>query len=216
MRTILLGTAAALAFAAAVPGVASAATAQAITDLNLRAGPGPDYAVVGVIDDNHHATVNGCIEGSLWCEVTYNGRTGWAYSKYLAMQRGGRTIVVEQHEAELGLPIVTYAAPAGTATGAATGAITGALVSGPVGAVAGATVGAATGTAINPPPAVRTYVTEHQVQPVYLNGEVVVGAAVPETVTLHPIPDYQYNYAYVNSVPVLVSPSSREIVYVYR
>jgi uncharacterized protein YraI len=213
MRAKHLVTAAALAFAAALPGVASAATAQALTDLNLRAGPGPNYDVVGVIDNNDKANVKGCIEGSLWCEVTYNGKTGWAYSKYLAMQRGPQTVAIEQHQAELGVPVVTYSGPAASA---AAGAVTGALVAGPVGAAVGATVGAAAVPAIAPPPTVRTYVTEHRIDPVYLNGEVVVGAGVPETVALQPIPDYQYDYAYVNSVPVLVQPDTRRIVYVYR
>ena len=52
--------------------------------------------------------------------------------------------------------------------------------------------------------------------PVYLEGEVVVGAGLPETVQLRPVPDYEYNYVYVNGQPVLVEPQSRRIVYVVR
>ena len=62
----------------------------------------------------------------------------------------------------------------------------------------------------------RTYVTTNQVEPVYLDGEVVVGAGLPETVELREIPDYEYRYVYVNGQPVLVEPSSRRIVYVVR
>ena len=55
------------------------------------------------------------------------------------------------------------------------------------------------------------------VDPVYLQGEVVVGAGLPETVQLRPVPDYgTYRYVYVNGQPVLVDPASRRIVYVYR
>ena len=38
----------------------------------------------------------------------------------------------------------------------------------------------------------------------------------PETVQLLPVPDYEYNYVYVNGQPVLVEPQSRRIVYVVR
>src|SRR5690606_34748773 len=67
-----------------------------------------------------------------------------------------------------------------------------------------------------PPPEVRTYITSNQVDPVYLEGEVVVGASVPETVVMREIPDYQYRYSYVNGQPVLIEPQSRRIVYVVR
>jgi hypothetical protein len=76
--------------------------------------------------------------------------------------------------------------------------------------------GGATGTIIDPPDQVRTYVTSNQADPVYLEGEVVVGATLPETVALREIPDYEYRYVYVNGQPVLVEPSSRQIVYVMR
>ncbi|WP_370853058.1 DUF1236 domain-containing protein [Pararhizobium haloflavum] len=69
---------------------------------------------------------------------------------------------------------------------------------------------------IDPPENVTTYVQSNQVEPVYLEGEVVVGAQVPETVALTEVPDYDYRYVNVNSQPVLVDPSNRQIVYVYR
>ena len=58
--------------------------------------------------------------------------------------------------------------------------------------------------------------TSNPVDPIYLEGEVVVGAGLPETVQLRPVPDYNYRYVYVNRQPVLVDPTSRRIVYVYR
>jgi hypothetical protein len=100
----------------------------------------------------------------------------------------------------------------------ATGAVAGAFIGGPVGAAVGAVAGGAVGaTVIEPPPEeVRTYVTTNRVDPIYLEGEVVVGAGLPETVELREIPDYEYRYVYVNEQPVLVEPQSRRIVYVLR
>lgn len=220
MRKKLLTTAAAIAAVTMVPSLAVAATASAVTDLNIRSGPGPQYSVIGAIQDGDRATVKGCIEGSLWCEVVYNGKQGWAYSKYLTMPRAEKTVIIADHRAALDIPTVTYEAPASkagdVAAGVATGAVAGALIGGPVGAAIGGTVGAAVGSTVNPPAPVHTYVTAHPVDPVYLDGEVVVGAGLPASVELRPVPDYEYDYAYVNRVPVLVDRDSRRIVYVYR
>ena len=62
----------------------------------------------------------------------------------------------------------------------------------------------------------KTYVTQNRMDPVYLEGEVVIGAGVPETVELYPVPDYEYQYVYINGQPVLVEAGTRQIVYVYR
>ena len=72
---------AAMTAAAALSVPASAATlASAMTPLNIRTGPGPEYSIVGAIPDRGQATIIGCIQGSLWCEVSYNGRQGWVYA----------------------------------------------------------------------------------------------------------------------------------------
>jgi uncharacterized protein YraI len=209
---------AAITAAMTLPGAVSAATlASATTDLNVRSGPGPQYPVIGYIRSNQQATIEGCIQGSLWCRVDISGRQGWAYSKYMTARIGGRTVAIAQQPAAVGVPTITYEAAANpVAVGAANGVATGEVIAGPVGAVVGGTVGAIGGAIAPPPGEVATYVTSHPVQPVYLNGEVVVGAGVPQTVSLYPVPDYQYEYAYVNSVPVLVEPSSRRIMYIYR
>ena len=113
-----------------------------------------------------------------------------------------------------------FAAPAaaqeGTAAGMAGGAATGAVIGGPVGAVVGGVAGAMVGTAIDPPPpAVNSYVLATPVDPVTIEGEIVVGQPLPETVVVHPIPEYQtYSYAYVNGQPVIVQTDTRAVVQV--
>jgi len=189
----------------AVPSLAAGATATATSDLNIRSGPGPQYPPTGVIGNGSTVAVEGCIQGSQWCQVDYNGTTGWAYGQYMTMNYQGRTVVIEQQPSAV--PVVTYQAPAG-ATAAPTETVNGELIG---------RVGDVPPQAIEPPPApVRTYVVDHRTDPVYLNGEVVTGAGVPDTVQLQQVPDYSYDYAYVNGQPVLVDPTSRRIVYVYR
>lgn len=219
LKAILLGTAGAVA----LTGAAMAqTTASATTELNMRAGPGPNYEVIGAIPADGQVTVNGCTETGSWCQVTMDGKTGWSYAQYLTSDyEGQRVVVVEQREA-LGVPVATYdgAEATGVVTGAAGGAVAGALVGGPVGAaiggVAGAAIGGGTGDALSPDDRVVTYVRDNSVEPVYLDGEVVVGAGVPDTVELREIPDYDYRYAYINGQPVLIEPTNRQIVYVVR
>jgi len=103
-------------------------------------------------------------------------------------------------------------------TGAAGGAVTGAIVGGPVGAAVGGAVGAVAGIAIDPPPEqVVTYVSQAPVpaETVVIKEKVVVGAPLPETVIVQPIPEEpRYAYAYVNEQRVIVEPSSRTVIQV--
>lgn len=115
----------------------------------------------------------------------------------------------------LAAPATALADEGSTAGGAIGGAAVGAAIGGPVGAIIGAGVGAGVGATIDPPARVTTYVEREKVEPVRLRGEVVVGAGLPDVVTLHPVPDYEYHYAYVNGQRVLVDPGTRRIVYVY-
>ncbi len=200
---------AALAAVAALSQPASAATvASATTPLNIRSGPGPEYPVTGAIPTNGQATILGCIEGSLWCQVTYNGNQGWAYSQYLTATIAGRSLTVSEAVREI--PAVTYTAPT---TGTA---IVRRTYSGDFVTPATVTTTTTAPLSIAPPPSVQTYVVQHPVTPVYLNGEVVEGVGLPADVALTPVPDYEYQYAYVNGVPVLVEPNSRRVTYIYR
>jgi len=142
------------------------------------------------------------------------GVKGWAFADYLTASVEGQSMVVTKLPQSQAVPVVDF--DAGTATGAVGGAVVGALIGGPIGAAIGGAAGAAIGANSPPPDRVRTYISENRVDPVYLEGEVVVGAGLPETVELRPVPDYKYEYVYVNGVPALVDPGTRRIVYVYR
>ena len=119
------------------------------------------------------------------------------------------------------LPASAFAA--GTATGAAGGAVTGAIVGGPIGAVVGGVIGAVIGTAIDPPPTqVVSYVeTAKPPPPVVLQGNLVLGATLPSTVMLYPVPpdaytpkagSHIYGYAMINGQRVIVDMQTRAVV----
>lgn len=223
MKPNLLISAAAGALLAMSASALAQTSVTATTDLNVRAGPGPQHPVIGVLSAGQATTLRGCIEGSKWCSVAEAGGQGWVYSDYLTGNFGGQQVVVTERPAG-SVEVVTAPSGEGGAEGAVvggtTGAVAGAIIGGPVGAavggVAGATIGGATGAAAEPPAEVRTFVSSNRADPVFLEGEVVVGASLPETVELREIPNYEYRYVNVNNQPVLVEPETRRIVYVMR
>lgn len=231
LRTSLLAAAATLAIAS--PAFAISGTAN--VDLPLRSGPGPMHTIIGNVDRNATVEVEGCVETGTWCQVAVNGQRGWVWGANITAQRGGQTMIITEQRQQLQVPVVTYqeqraAAPSttttsttttstgstGAAAGAGTGVIAGALLGGPIGAVIGGIAGLTAGAVVDPPGEVKTYVTTNKVDPVYLEGEVVVGTALPANVRVHEIPNYPNRYAYVNGRTVLVEPGTNKIVYVYR
>ncbi|MGZ2373243.1 DUF1236 domain-containing protein [Sinorhizobium medicae] len=188
------------ALLAVIPSAYAEMSATTLTDLNVRAGPGPQYPAVGVATRGSAAVLDGCMEGSNWCRIDVNGLRGWAYARYLATDMGGTTAVIQERRTELSVPTVTYEGEMVAATSEPLELV------GPVEEV----------EAVTPPPTVRTYITENPVDTVYVDGEAVVGATLPNTVSVQPIPDYEYQYVTINGQPVLVDPGTRRVVYVYR
>ena len=209
-------------FTFALLGAAQAqTTGTANTDLNLRSGPGPEQPVIGFIKARQKASILGCIEGSMWCQVEFRGKTGWAYSQYMTLRAGGGRIVVREPANVAEVPVVTYDALGYRAPtyrpdiAPVAAAITEPAVVGYGGAGAGA-IGAPR-PFLNPPPmAVGQYVSNNATNSFYVTGDVAIGTSIPQTVVLNNVPDYRYQYVYVNDTPVLVDPVTRQIVYVFR
>ncbi|WP_425098458.1 DUF1236 domain-containing protein [Tropicibacter sp. S64] len=216
MKRILMA-ASGLALIAAGP-VAAASEAYAVTDLNLRAGPGPEFTIVDVIPNDEMAMVDGCLEEGGWCKVSYNGTEGWAYSEYLAGTLDAE-VPVTSPQSVTTVETVTYEQP--NDEGAAVGAVAGAwaasaAIGGPLAIVGGFLLGSGIGASINPDETTVTYIRENPVEPVYADGEVVVGAKITGEPTLYEIPDSEYSYIAVNDATAIVDPATGEILYIVR
>ena len=221
MRKLLVLSAAAAALISA--GSAYADTmAVATRDVNVRAAPASSSDVIGRLGNGESVEINGCVQNGRWCSVAFDGGEGFVSSRYLSGDfDAGQMIITEQPTASI--RATRHSSPAtgtGVLVGGAGGAVAGAVIGGPIGAAvggaAGVIAGGTTGAVLDPPRRVRTYVSAHRVEPVYLDDQVVVGSSLPDTVELREIPDYQYRYVYVNDQPMLVDPGSRRIVYVER
>lgn len=64
------------------------------------------------------------------------------------------------------------------------------------------------------PQATADYATANPVASFQAQGDVVVGYVVPEDVTLTPVPDSRYSYAYYADRPVLVDGTSRTVIWI--
>ena len=90
------------------PGAASAASAIATTNVNLRAGPSTAYPAVNVVAAGTGVHVFGCLGNRSWCDVNYHGQRGWMSSNYLAFMDGGRRYVGTRAVTALRAPVVTF------------------------------------------------------------------------------------------------------------
>ena len=160
-----------VASAVAALTVSGAAIAQervfASADLNVRAGPGTNHRVIGMIGANDAAEVWDCSANGRWCRISYRGGEGWVSAGYLEQGRYGGP---------------GFRSNAGAATGAATGAIAGAIVGGPIGAVVGGMAGTAIGTGAD-------VATESRVD------RMAVGSTVPDFVPRSMLPRYSSDRA---------------------
>lgn len=82
------------ALALATTGASAAAVGVTSGSVNLRSGPGAQYAVVAVVPPSQTVTVIGCVAGSSWCDVTWASYRGWMSANYIYAQVGGQTVVV--------------------------------------------------------------------------------------------------------------------------
>lgn len=189
------------ALAVLIAGPAFAISGYSTAHLNLRAGPGTQYPVMGVMEYNVRSEITGCLADYSWCSVDIAGLSGWASAQYLVIDEGGQIVQVDTAGASTGIPVVMAEGVAEVVAGPTVG-----VVVGPNGNVA----------AIVPEPAVIQYISATPVPAIAVQGEIVVGAVLPAEVQLYEVPNSAYGYTVVNGIPVLVDISARTIVYIHR
>jgi len=202
-------------------GSASALQAVAPATVTIYGAPVEASGALVTVPATSLVTVDGCLADGPWCQVSYNGVTGWVPAGQIGVQQNNTVVMLSERPAGVTTKTVTYTKGSdteqnsATAVGVGAGAAAGAAVGGPVGAVVGALIGGVTlHKAAEPTTETVTYVEKNPLPPVYLEGEVITGAVVPDAVTLVPVPDSQFAYLNINDTPVLVNPDNRQIVYV--
>ena len=142
------------------------------------------------------------------------------HAQFADLRRELTNVTVDEWESipEVGQVAYVPKQTAGAAAGATLGALTAYAVGGPIGGIiAGGIAGGAAGSAAaEPEESTITYVRENPVDTVYLDGEVVVGAGIPTTVTTYEVPETTYRYVNINGATVIVDNETNLIVDVVR
>lgn len=195
---------------------AFAEPAVVATDLNLRAGPGPNYVIQTSMPAEAEVEVEGCVEGGQWCRVTYDGQTGYAYASYLIVTEAETMQPVTEITT---IKTVTYDEDNGGDAligGAAGATIAAAAIGGPVAIAGGVLLGSLLGSVADPEEETITYVQQNPVEPLFIQGEPLIGATIPEGVELATVPDSEFSYANLNGETVIISNENRAIAYIVR
>jgi uncharacterized protein YraI len=94
--------------ALAFPALAQAADAYVTGDVNLRAGPDPDYPLIDQIPAGTEVDVQGCTDGWEWCDVIVYGNRGWVAGNYIEYEYQDQPVLLPEYGAEIGIPIVSF------------------------------------------------------------------------------------------------------------
>jgi Uncharacterized protein with a bacterial SH3 domain homologue len=92
----------------AFPVLAQAADAYVTGNVNLRAGPDPDYPLIDQIPAGTEVNVLGCTDGWEWCDVIVFGDRGWIAGNYIEYEYEDRPVLLPEYGPQIGIPIVTF------------------------------------------------------------------------------------------------------------
>jgi uncharacterized protein YraI len=103
---------AAAVLALALAGIAPAAQAQqfAVTaeQVNLRAGPDPNYPLVATLPPRVQVTVYGCLSDYSWCDVGAGWDRGWVYAANLQYVQQNRVVPLPAIGAAVGIGVLAF------------------------------------------------------------------------------------------------------------
>ena len=142
-------------------------------DLNVRAGPGSQNPVIGVIGSGQSVDVNGCVQNGRWCTVAFEGGEGWVSARYLAGDFDASQVVVTEQPTAA----IRTTRPASPAAGTGAGRRCGRCGRRRRRRRPGRCGGRRRcrrhrrrddGHVLDPPTRVRTYVSSNRMRPVYL------------------------------------------------
>lgn len=78
-----------------LPNAASAAQpAVATGNVNLRAGPGTIYPIIGTVPAGAPIITHGCLTDHRWCDASWGDQRGWLSASYIQVVYAGRPVVL--------------------------------------------------------------------------------------------------------------------------
>src|SRR4029079_12892940 len=80
-----------------------AADAFVTGDVNLKAGPDPDYPSVADLRAGTSVSVMGCVRNYSWCDVASRGERGWVAAEFLEEDYQGRRVRIVEYGVTIGI-----------------------------------------------------------------------------------------------------------------
>jgi uncharacterized protein YraI len=102
----IIGCVAAAALCA--PLLASAAQGWVVADISLQAGPDTAYPSIVELRAGTPVSIQGCIDGWTWCDVSVGDAAGWVPGTFLEEDYGGQRVVVIDYGPRIGIPVVAF------------------------------------------------------------------------------------------------------------
>jgi len=102
----IIGLVAAAALCA--PLMASAAQGWVVADISLQAGPDTAYPSIVELRAGTPVSIQGCIDGWTWCDVSVGDDAGWVPGTFLEEDYGGQRVVVVDYGPRIGIPVVAF------------------------------------------------------------------------------------------------------------
>ena len=75
---------------------------------SMLAGPGPNYPPVADVSPGEPVQVIGCIEGYVWCDISFQGYRGWFDGRFLGAPLNGLRVPLLSFGGEVGVPVVDF------------------------------------------------------------------------------------------------------------
>jgi len=87
---------------------ASAAEGYVTRSVSLRAGPDSSYPRVARLHSGEAVTIEGCVDGWSWCDVTSRDDRGWVNGHYLQQEYQGHRVLVPAYGVRIGIPVISF------------------------------------------------------------------------------------------------------------
>ena len=93
---------------AAIASPAHAARGFAVESVTLRAGPDITYPAIVNLPVRARLKIDGCIDGYLWCDVSWRGYRGWVDGRYLETNYNNRDLYIADVAPSIAVPVLTF------------------------------------------------------------------------------------------------------------
>ena len=97
-----------LAFCAASTTSAVASDAYVTSNVNLRSGPDVGYPSVARLRTGTAVTIEGCVAGWAWCDVSGGDERGWVSGAFLQQEYAGERLTIRGNGERIGIPVLAF------------------------------------------------------------------------------------------------------------